>query len=115
MHYYRVVKTGEVLGAAHSSPQPCPWVESYAAALGIDGPIESFTSDEDPRASDARVEPQIEHEPTADERQAGLLEALAVEWEEAATNLRTGKPDKAAEALERAAATAKGAAEGLRG
>jgi hypothetical protein len=54
-----------------------------------------------------------EPEPQPDP-QAELLDALAKEWEDAAADLRAGKPDAAADALDRAAQTARGAAAGLR-
>jgi len=54
-------------------------------------------------------------EPNPDARQAALLEGLAVEWEQAAADLRAGNPSAAAAAMGRAAEKAKVAAAGLRG
>lgn len=47
--------------------------------------------------------------------QAELLDRLANEWEAAATELRSNRPEEAADALSRAAETARQSAASLRG
>lgn len=59
---------------------------------------------------DAFTEPEPTPEPV--DPQSALLEALADEWNAAAANLRAGKAEEAAEALDRAAETARSAARG---
>ena len=57
MFYYRIVSTGEVLGAGQSAPQDDDWKARYATALGITEPIAEFESATDPRKADAKREP----------------------------------------------------------
>ncbi len=57
MYYYRIISTGEVLGAGQSSAQDAEWIERYAVAVGIaPEDVEEFEAEEDPRPPDARVE-----------------------------------------------------------
>jgi predicted Zn-dependent protease len=75
MFYVRVISTGEVLGAANSTPQDDEWEQRYAAALDISEPVEQFEASRDPRRLDARVEAQPDQTqpPTIEEKYAALL------------------------------------------
>ena len=60
------------------------------------------------RAAEAAAAAAVVPEP---DPQAVLLEALAKEWEDAARDLRAGKPGVAADAMDRAAEIARAAAQ----
>lgn len=69
----------------------------------------------DGRKFAAPPEPEPEPTPQPDHGQAELLDRLADEWEAAATELRANHPAQAADALSRAAETARQSAASLRG
>lgn len=72
--------------------------------------VEAFETDENPSPlATLTLPPQEQPEPEPNP-QSALLETLADEWAEAATELRAGRNAKAADALERAAETARAAA-----
>lgn len=74
MWYTRVVKTGEVLGAAHSAQQDADWLTRYGAALGITDPLEMFETGADPRPVNAKAEPAPTPEPPTLEARIAAIE-----------------------------------------
>lgn len=56
MFYYKIVATGEVLGASHNKPQDAEWIGRYKAALNITDEVVAFESETDPRPPNPRKE-----------------------------------------------------------
>lgn len=65
MFYARIVATGEVLGGAWSAEQDADFLARYAEALGVNGTLEMFESEDDPRTPEAPVEPAATSVPDA--------------------------------------------------
>jgi hypothetical protein len=119
----RVKATGQWCGPAITAdriPDDTTYADRVAETLGLEpGSLEVVDAEEDPRTGELLPDPNVTPEPTApgptaDERQAELLDGLAVEWGVAAADLRSGKSAAAADSLDRAAEKAKGAAIELR-